>query len=117
MVLGVPNFILGDHKIVSGVPIFVSGDHKIILGVPNFISGVHKIVLGDAKMVSGVPILVLRGAIWCPAWAKTVPACVPAGSVLAVDLLNLNVSDPPQQTDVQAIADKLDETLRHGKRL
>jgi len=40
-----------------------------------------------------------------------------AGSVLAVDLLNLNVSDPPQQSDVQAIADKLDETRRHGKRL
>jgi len=35
----------------------------------------------------------------------------------AVDLLNLNVTNPPEQGQVQAIADKLVETLRHGKRL
>jgi len=35
---------------------------------------------------------------------------------MAVDLLNLNVTNPPQQSDVQAIADKVDEALRKGKR-
>jgi hypothetical protein len=39
-----------------------------------------------------------------------------AGPVLDVDLLNLTVSNPPTQAEVQAIADKIDETLTKLKR-
>jgi len=33
-----------------------------------------------------------------------------------VDLLNLTVSDPPTQAQMQTIADKFDEIIRHAKR-
>jgi hypothetical protein len=39
-----------------------------------------------------------------------------AGPVLDVDLLNLTVSNPPTQTQVQAIANKIDEMLAKLKR-
>jgi len=33
-----------------------------------------------------------------------------------VDLLNLNVNNPPEQGQLQTITEKVDEALRHGKR-
>ena len=39
-----------------------------------------------------------------------------SGGCLTVDYLNLTVSNPPTQAEMQAIADKLDEILTHLRR-
>jgi hypothetical protein len=39
-----------------------------------------------------------------------------SGTCDDVDLLQLTVSDPPAQADVQSIADKLDDLLKHLQR-
>ena len=45
-------------------------------------------------------------------WRTTAPGHAPAS-----DYLNLTASNPPTQTEVQAVADKMDELLQLLKRI
>lgn len=78
--------------------VFVSP--KIISGPPKFISGYPKIILGHPKAVLEVLIIGAK----------------PRSYLRAVDWLNLTVNDPPEQEQLQTIADKLDEIRRNAKR-